>query len=260
MSGVTQVMADIRRSEDMFKAAAGIEANMKSVLGPTSISAAAQAVADLHRNQAATRAALGIEDNSKATLGGHASVNAALEAMVGVRSLEEAARGLVGTVRPELSALGSMGAPEVLPAPRLAISAYRVPTLPPNPIHKTNEIVGKILAHQQAEAGKKDADRSEAKIESAENKVITRSGLLHTKASVWVALIAFVVPMAWGVWVYFDAKADALENEKKTEMQLEKLRAEIRALKASKPVPETPAKPDGAPPSGKAALVKSDRH
>jgi hypothetical protein len=55
-------------------------------------------------------------------------------------------------------------------------------------------------------------------------------------------LVAFAAPFTWGVWVFLDAKADALENEKKTEMQLDKLRAEIRSLKVSTPAAKPQSK------------------
>jgi hypothetical protein len=250
MTAVTQAMADIRRSEDMFKAAAGIDENMKSILGPTSMTAAAQAVTDLRGNADIARAALGIDDHIKNALGDQASANAALEAMVGVRSLEEMTRRFADTISPALPDLAGVGGPGVvsaLPAPRLEITSYRMPAPLPNPIHETNEIFGELLAHQKAEAGKKDADRSEAMTESGDNKKIAKSGLRYTKASFWLAFIAFLVATAWGVWVYWDAKADALENEQKSEIQLEKLRAEIRTLKASKSAPVLPAKVVGAP-------------
>jgi hypothetical protein len=255
VSAAAQTLAGIGRSDDMLKGAAGIDEHMKSLLGPTSMSAAAQAVADLHAKHEITSEALAIGDDIKTALGGQVSANAALEAMSGIRSLEETARRFTNTTRPKVPDLSGMGSREVLPtlqAPLSEITPYRMPPIH-NPIHKTNEIVGELLAHQKAEAGKKDAERSEAATESVDNKKIAKSGLSYTKASFWLAFIAFLFATAWGVWVYLDAKADALETEKKTEIQLEKLRAEIRALKVSKPAAEPLSKtPVRISPAGQA--------
>lgn len=244
LSVAAQTLAGIGRSEDMFKRSAGIDEHMKSLLGPTSLSTA-RTLADIRAYQDLSKVNLGIDDHIKTVLGDQASTNAMLKAMTGTRSLEEAARSFTNsTDKFRIAAPGITDISESEVAPVLHPRSVHIPVYvpPPNPIHKTNEKLDELITHRRTEANKKDIDRAEAAIESADNKKIAKSGLFHTKVSVWVGLVAFVVPMTWGVWVFLDAKADALENEKKTEIQLDKLRAEIRALKVSTPAAKPQSK------------------
>jgi hypothetical protein len=109
-----------------------------------------------------------------------------------------------------------------------------------NPIHKTNELVGNLLAHQKEEAAKAEVDKVEAKVDAGESKQLAASGLFYTKASFWTAVIAFTVPFTWGVWLYVDskvdaakAKAEAIESAKQAETKLDQQRAEYLKLIAA---------------------------
>jgi len=252
---VQQALGDLQRRDDILKATAGIGDHIQEFLELTSASSASRAIAEFTAQQDTVRKALGMSDQMEALFGKQASVNTLLESVRSVGAIEEATRNLASNFNIadlEIPGLAQSEAAPVLPSPALPIYAP-----PPNPAYKTNEKLDELLAHRKAEAAKKDVDRSEATVESVQNKEVSQSGLRYTKASFWLAIIAFVVATTWGVWVYYDAKVDALEakaealeNEKKSEIQMRELRAEIQALRASRPISDAPA--DGkAVPKGK---------
>jgi hypothetical protein len=245
LSAAAQALADIKRSEDVFKRSAGIDEHMKSLLDPTSLSAA-RTLADIRTYQDFSKATLGVDDHFKTTFGAQASTNAVLKAMADSRSFEAARSFTCLPDKFRIAAQDITDIPESKMASRFPARSLDIPIYvpPPNPIHKTNDKLDELIAHRKMEANKKDMDRDEAAIESADNKKIAKSGLFHTKVSVWVGVVAFVVPLGWGVWVFLDAKTDALETEKKTEIQLGNLRAEIRALKVSTPTAKPQSKSD----------------
>lgn len=93
-------------------------------------------------------------------------------------------------------------------------------------------------------AAKADAVRAQEKVEAAAASDVSNKmanpGLLFTKMSFGVALVAFIVPTTFGSWVYFEqkeaakvAKAEADENGKQAAIEIAKQHAEIRELTAS---------------------------
>lgn len=241
---VQQALGDMQRRDDILKATAGIGDHIQEFLELTSGSSASRAIAEFTAQQDTVRKALGMSDQMETLFGKNASVTTALESVSTARAIEEATRNLTNKFNiADLEIPGFAETAPVLSSPPLPIY---VP--PPNPIHKTNDKLDELLAHRKAEAAKKDVDRSESTVESVQNKKVSQSGLWYTKASFWLAFIAFLVATAWGIWVHYDAKADAmeakaeaLENEKRAESQMRELRAEIQALKASSSVPSEPA-------------------
>lgn len=77
----------------------------------------------------------------------------------------------------------------------------------------------------------------QAKLQEEPKKDIERKNLFYAKTNMLLAFAAFVVPFAWGVWVYVDAKIDAhdakidaMESSKANAAEQKKLRDEIQAL------------------------------
>jgi hypothetical protein len=224
ITSIRQIVQENQRGDDIFKATAGISRQFGPLLDQISVRSGA---VDIFAHDSLKKS-LGLNGAMKDFLRDKSSLQSALGSMTAASSLEEKIRGLTTEPRTSVRAISD---PTELPSTFQHIPVY-VP--PRNPIHKTNDTLDALLAHRQAEAAKKDGDRSEAATESGENRKVAHSGLKYSKNSFWLAFIAFIFPTAWGVWGHFDAKKDAAESEKKFEIQIKELRAEIRTLEAQK--------------------------
>jgi hypothetical protein len=256
ITSIRQIVQENQLHDDIFKATAGISSQIGPLLDQISVRSGA---IDTFAHDSLKKS-LGISGAMEDFLRDKSSLQSTLGSMNAANSLEEKIRGLTTEPRTTLQAISE---PAELPPIFQHIPVY-VP--PRNPIHKTNDTLDALLAHRQAEAAKKDGDRSEAATESGENRKVAYSGLKYSKNSFWLAFIAFIFPTAWGVWEHFDAKKDAAETEKKFEIQIKELRAEIRTLEGQKlrtdkstPLPDANAvsklKPDVKQDGNKASVV-----
>ncbi|MHA4869391.1 hypothetical protein ACXZ1M_16990 [Duganella sp. PWIR1] len=161
-----------------------------------------------------------------------------------IKNLDFYSKSFGGGLASEASMAAAMGSlPTLASNQALPTESHMERFTPPafhiatNPIHKTNELVRNLLAHQKEEAAKAEVDKVEAKIDSGESKQLAASGLFYTRASFWTTVIAFTVPFTWGVWLYVDSKADAanakaeaIENAKRAEAKMDQQRAEYLNL------------------------------
>lgn len=239
VSSVAQAMAEVNRSKDLLRAAAGTDDFIKSVLGHTPKSAALEALTGFRRVEEASRAAT--INSTLSDLVGIGGSKSTLDAIANIRAIEDATRtSVLGPDNRHFVGMSGRNGAEVVQAdhvPHLEFTLPHVPVLPPNPIHETNAKLRELLAHQKKEAEKIEADRVQAKASSGDNEKIAKSGLLYTKASFWVSVIAsFVIPAAAFIWTYISKEV----SEKKSAIQIEQLRAEVRALKGRGTAPELP--------------------
>jgi hypothetical protein len=242
---LARAMRENRQIEDIVRGLRGTDELVKSVLGEPSMNTAAKAMADIRSGESMLKTAMAA-DNLIRSASGQTAHSAAIEAVTGVRPVKEAETAARFATRPDIQDRSGIEGPAVAwPAtePYREMVAYRIS---PNPIHQTNKKFDEILAHQKSEAAKKDLDRSESKVDSGVSKEISRSGLRHTKVSTWAAVVFGVIALAWSMWVYFSSQAAALESDKKWAMEIERLHAEIRALKPNKAAPDAPAAQPGA--------------